>query len=193
VSYYSDSSISCSVFFGAGYIHSAEVEVDGLTGISKGLFSYDGPRITSVTPTNAPTTANQQLYVKGSNFGVTAYDIKVYIGQFECLSSIFMGDTIVSCILAPGVDVAQVVVSRLQGLNNTYPRAFSYSMPVISSVSPVYGPTSGGFGVTMFGHNLGTFNHINFSSSIGATIVLLQNGRHIATCCALRHLVSACS
>ena len=79
------------------------------------------------------------------------------ISGTECITYTWLSDSSLLCRIAPGLsqahDVRVEVNSQAQSLSN----AFSYDMPVISSVPGELLPASGGLAVTIFGRSFGIF------------------------------------
>ncbi len=114
------------------------------------LVSYTPPVITSITPTSAGTAGGTLLTLTGSNFGTTR---SVTIGgKTATVQSGSHTSAIVVCPAGEGVNQPVVLTTGLQVSNSV---SFSYSPPVLSTITATSFPTAGGTLLTLTGSNFG--------------------------------------
>ncbi len=121
--------------------------------LGKGLdFTYLPPVIQTVTPASG-NTAGESITIAGTDFGLSAGDDSVTVGGVPCGHPFGTSSSIV-CQLPPGQGTVPIVVT----VNGERSAVFhyTYGAPVISSVSPTTGVTSGNFVLTITGRNFGT-------------------------------------
>jgi hypothetical protein len=121
--------------------------------VGKGLdFIYLPPIIQTVTPANGDT-AGQSITIAGTDFGVAGSDDAVTVGGVPCGHPFGTSSSIV-CQLPPGQGTVPIVVTANGERSAVF--NYTYGAPVISSVSPTTGVTSGNFVMTITGRNFGT-------------------------------------
>ncbi|MEU4862512.1 IPT/TIG domain-containing protein [Kitasatospora aureofaciens] len=156
----SDGQIQATAPAGSGTV---QVTVTTPAGTSNSAaFTYTVlPVITSLTPTSG--TAGTSVIISGSGFtGASSVHFGTASATFTVLS-----DGQIQATAPAGSGTVQVTVTTPAGTSNS--AAFTYTvLPVITSLTPNQGPTSGGNTVTISGTNLS-----------GATSVLF--GTHAAT------------
>jgi hypothetical protein len=104
-------------------------------------FSYQGPTISSIYPTNGPTAGQFNLTLTGTSFGSTG---SVTIGTSTCSPVYVHQSNQIICLMPQGEGTQQqvkVVVSSVTS-NTAY---FDFNPPVIYTVVPANGPTQGLF------------------------------------------------
>ncbi|MEU1629359.1 IPT/TIG domain-containing protein [Streptomyces sp. NPDC020096] len=158
----SDSQIQATAPAGSGTV---QVTVTTSLGTSNGVaFSYTAALvITSLSPASGPTGGGNSVTINGAGFtGATAV-------KFGTTSALFMvvNDTQITATAPAGTGSVQVTVMTSAGTSNSVTYTYA-NAPLIISLSPNQGPTSGGNTVTITGTNLS-----------GATSVLF--GTHAAT------------
>jgi hypothetical protein len=124
-----------------------------VAGQSSGVlyFDYLPPTVASVSPATASTAGGLNLLVVGSNFGQSG---NVTVGGKACVISIYQS-SLIQCASPEGYGQNKPVVVYAVDQSSQSAVYFSYSSPVISSVSPSAGPTNGGIAITISGSNFG--------------------------------------
>jgi len=121
--------------------------------LGRGLdFTYLPPVIQAVTPANG-STAGQSITIAGTDFGLSASDDTITVGGVPCGRPFGTSSSIV-CQLPPGQGTVPIVVTANGERSAVF--NYTYGAPVISSVSPTTGVTSGNFVLTITGLNFGT-------------------------------------
>ena len=118
---------------------------------SNGNLNYDAPTLAAVSPTTATTSGGSTLTLTGTSFGATG--ALVSVGNLNCPVT-FQNHTLVACTLPAGVGQSLSVTLTAAGQASNA-KSFSYSAPIITSLSPASGPTQGGQIMTIFGTSLG--------------------------------------
>ncbi|MFF2148937.1 IPT/TIG domain-containing protein [Kitasatospora sp. NPDC058190] len=158
----SDSQIQATAPAGSGTV---QVTVTTAAGTSNSVaFAYTAsPVITALSPASGPTGGTNIVTINGSGFtGAT-------LVQFGSASALFtvVSDAQITATAPAGTGSVPVTVTTPAGTSNSV--TYTYiNAPVITSLTPNQGPTSGGNTVTISGTNLS-----------GATTVLF--GTHAAT------------
>ena len=131
--------------------YSNEVRVD----VASAPEEPSAPRITSVTPSSGPTTGGTTITISGTDFEAGA---TVLVGGSPATVTALTDSW--ATVLAPAnsAGVVAVTVTNPDGGTHTLPSAFTYvtagapvSDPMITSVTPASGPTTGGSAVTISG------------------------------------------
>jgi hypothetical protein len=159
----SSSSIRCSVSDRLLQADHTSILMNGLVGTSGGivLFSFDAPRIDSMLPANAPTTAAVNTML----FGVNLLPVRMYatalprvtLGQTDCGEVSYITPTKISCLVGAGTGAGLGAVVRLNGVGATTAAIFKYDAPVITSMLPTNLPyTAKASSVTLAGTNFGS-------------------------------------
>ena len=136
------------------------------------------PVVSSISPTTGPTAGGTQVIIDGSGFTGT---LAVVFSQVNSPSFSVISDNQISAISPTGTGTVDVAVLTLGGLSATAPSdQFTYtstppppSPPVVSSISPTSGPSSGGTQVVVSGSGFTGANAVDFGSSAasGFTVV----------------------
>lgn len=105
------------------------------------------PSLTSVSPTQGPTTGGNTVTLTGTNLaGVTA----VSFGGAAATSFTVVSNTQITAVAPAGTGIVQITVTAPGGTSNG--ATYTYVVvPTITSISPTAGPTSGGTSVTITG------------------------------------------
>ncbi len=119
-------------------------------------YTYDqGPIITGISPAFGPPTGGTTVTITGSNFHSNFQAASaVVFGGNAATSFVVVSDTIITAVAPPGSGVAQVTVTHPQSGASPFTTAanFTYSTgPLITSISPTFGPVTGGTVVTIRG------------------------------------------
>ena len=142
------------------------VVVKTLSGESLPIYyNYDEPVvqpvITSITPNHGPTSGGNQVTLSGMNF---AGDIQVLFG--ETVAPVLMSSHTQLVVAVPagsGLNVPVVVNTSSGG---SAPFTYNYDAPVITSITPNHGPTSGGNQVTLSGMNFSGLIEVRFGDKV---------------------------
>ena len=124
------------------------------------------PVVTSVEPDYGPSAGGTHVYIHGYGFTGTTH---VLFGATHAYPY-YVSDTLIKVISpahAPGLVDVLVVVGYVTSVNN-YHDNFTYTGgPWITSITPNYGPSSGGTYVTIYGGGFTGTSYVLF----GATVV----------------------
>jgi hypothetical protein len=174
----SDTAMSCTTPPGQGTHDPVRVKVGGQLSILRQggpEFRHEGLAITGVSPSHGPTSGGTDITMYSADFGDNmrkATRPRAYIGVAgqkgygtACSSTKWISATAISCTTPAGVGGALDVVVRDGGTNvqradgskQTYEGygLFSYSRPVVTSVSPPQGNSAGGLPITILGTSFG--------------------------------------
>ncbi|MEU6328760.1 IPT/TIG domain-containing protein [Streptomyces sp. NPDC047049] len=163
----SDTQITAKTPAGTGTV---QVTVTAPTGTSTQnvFFTYTpAPVLITLTPTSGPTAGGNVVTINGTNLS-GASSVK-----FGGSSGVVISNTAsqVMVIAPAGVGTVNVTVTTAGGTSNAL--AYTYvavPVPVISSLSPVSGPTAGGNVVTVNGANLSGATSVKFGGASGVIV-----------------------
>jgi hypothetical protein len=113
-----------------------------------------GVTISRVPPHHAAPKGGSVLSIHGSNFGPADSRLSAKIGSANCLRPTWHSDRLITCQLPRGLGANLTVSVRIDGIEGSLARAFSYDAPVITKLVPAYGPATGGK-TTIHGSNFG--------------------------------------
>ncbi len=133
----------CSTPSGTGLFKAVSVTVSSLTSNQTVYMNYSGPVLSSISPTVGPAAGGVSFVISGLNFGT--YDKgNITIGGVPCpvTQLALYQDNTVACQLPAGVGTALPVLIVVDG-QQSGSLNFSYAAPVISTMTPTNGPTSG--------------------------------------------------
>lgn len=119
-------------------------------------FVYDGPIVTSITPTNLPTIGGDVISIVGDNFGFHAF---VSVGGSPC-DLLTHNHTYMECTLPPGQGGKQLVNIRVTDKSTQY--TYNYHSPTLLSMNPESGVTRGKYLMTLIGTNFGVMPKVVF-------------------------------
>jgi thiol-disulfide isomerase/thioredoxin len=163
--YISDTELKVTVPEGEGVFLKVIVTAGGQSSFNNnygldylsGLFSYDGPSITSVSPSHGPTSGRTNLTVSGFGFG-DGMNATVYIGKNRCADWFVINEHKLICTTPPGIGgshiMAAVIAGQRTSVSPTHPPFFSYDLPIIQRVSP--SRATPGNPLKVYGENFGT-------------------------------------
>ena len=120
-----------------------------------GGFSYSGgtPAISAVSPITGPISGGTTITVLGSNF---TQGTIIQVGGINCVTT-FISSSSLSCVTPPNsVGAKNVSVVPPDGSKSvTLGSAFTYGSltPILTAVSPNYGPLAGGTTISIGGSN----------------------------------------
>ena len=134
---------------------SVTVTTAGGTATKASAFTYvvPAPTITSVDPASGPIAGGTLILIYGTNFtGATSVKVNGVAAKIEEVDT----ETLIIATTPAGTAGAKSVAVTTAGGTATKAKAFTYVVPVptITSISPEYGPTTGGTVVTVTGTNL---------------------------------------
>ncbi|XP_055468680.1 hepatocyte growth factor receptor isoform X2 [Psammomys obesus] len=156
------------------------------------------PAIYKVFPTSAPLEGGTMLTICGWDFGFkksNKFDLrktKVLLGNESCTLTLSESSTnTLKCTVGPAMSEhfnVSVIISNSR--ETTQYSAFSYVNPVITSISPSYGPQAGGTLLTLTGKylNSGSSRHISIG---GKTCTLKSVSNSILECYTPAQSISA--
>ena len=141
----SDSAVVCQLAYGvawgpAGSSPDAVVTVAGRAGTATGLFTYNRPYVTRVEAASGPATGGPTATFYGSGFGVVDYTPQGYIGDEQCLWTMWVSDSTLACALPAGYGQAvgvYVAIGEDFGPPSTYAGTFSYDDAFVLTVGGV--------------------------------------------------------
>jgi hypothetical protein len=131
--------------------------------------TYNPPVITALSPTKGNTTGGTLITLQGTNFGSLS---SVTVNAFIC-SFVSSNHTAHICSTPPGTGTNLLVILTSSSVSVYAASNFSYSPPLITSVSPSRGSSQGGFLITLNGYNFGQFTAYNVYSSTGSAQALI--------------------
>ncbi|KAM5303557.1 hepatocyte growth factor receptor isoform 2-T5 [Glossophaga mutica] len=147
------------------------------------------PTVYEVFPTSAPLEGGTTLTICGWDFGFrrnSKFDLKktrILLGNESCTLTLSESTTnMLKCTVAPAVNEhfnMSIIISSDRGTAQY--SAFSYVDPIITSISPSYGPKTGGTLLTLTGKylNSGNSRHISIG---GKTCALKRVSDSILEC-----------
>lgn len=123
------------------------------------------PTVSSVTPAYGPESGGTTVTIIGTNLsGLTA----VNFGTTAAASFTAVSSTSITAVSPAGRGVVDVIVSTLAGTSTAGNKdRFDYG-PEVTSVSPAFGPSSGGTAVTIYGTNLSEATAVHFGNTLAA-------------------------
>jgi len=159
--YVSDTSIKCDIPPGAG----TQYVLVAVAGQSPGPadditveFSYDPPKISSLRPVNDATSGGKVITLFGANFGIVDTSPLVAIGTSTKYGNPtnWISDTSMKAYSPFGAGTELPVFIKMGKLISSTTKLFSYDKPILQVITPIFGPTSGGFTITLQGLNFGS-------------------------------------
>lgn len=125
--------------------------------------------VTAVTPSHGPTSGGTLVTITGNDFAAGS-NVQISIGGNFGKFVNFNGPNVVA-YTPPGAGVKQnvCVIIDGRGCYGTQQGTFDYDAPVITSVTPDNGPTTGGYTLTILGSNFGP-NPSVVSVKIGSAV-----------------------
>ncbi len=141
-------------------------------------FTYGGPVISAVSPSSGPVSGGgQAVTITGTGLsGATVVKFGTVAGT----------DVIAN---KPGTKVTAVAPAESAGTVNisvttpggtaTDSNAYTYTGPVVTSVSPTSGPATGGKKVTIIGTNLEGATSVTFGSVAGTNVAVNSDGTKV--------------
>jgi len=159
---------------GAGTVGVTVTNPDAQSGSLASGFTYVGPpTVASVSPASGPTAGGTTVTIAGLNFvsGAT-----VTIGSVPATDITVVNATTITVLTpAHAAGISAVVVTNPDGQSGTRPNGFTYvaPAPLVSSVAPASGPTTGGTALTITGSAFGSGATVTVGGApaTGVTIV----------------------
>ncbi|MGW7486386.1 IPT/TIG domain-containing protein [Streptomyces sp. NPDC054786] len=158
-------------------VGTVNVTVTTAGGVSNALaYTYAAvpvPAISSLSPTSGPTAGGNVVTINGTNLA-GATSVFFGVGAATILTN---SATQITVSAPAGTGTVNVTVTTAGGTSNALPYTYAAApVPVISSLSPTSGPTSGGNVVTVNGTNLAGATSVKFGSN-SATILTNTAGQ----------------
>jgi hypothetical protein len=188
----SDTSITCTTPAGAAGTASVVVTTPDGSNAANTLYTYASINVTAISPATGPTSGGQSVTITG--WGFTGA-LRAYIGGVRCRNPFtVVSDTQIVCNTgANAAGVASVVVTDSNGVNTGPNTLYTYAaLPLINSISPSSGPTTGGTQVTILGDNLTVAPFTVTFCGVPATVVSVLGDPPGVIVSAPAHAVGAC-
>ena len=121
------------------------------------------PMITDFNPKTGPPRGGTTIIINGTNLGTQRSDIEsVMIGNRNCIIDEHQPGVRITCTILPDTndntdrnETITIRVTRSSGSVNVSSMVqYQFTTPIIQSVSPTYGPVSGGTRIRVKGTNL---------------------------------------
>ena len=129
------------------------------------------PTLTSLTPISGPTVGGTLVTITGTGLiGTTAVDF----GGSAATSITVIDDTTVTVLTSAHVAGLVNVSITTSGGTGTLNNAYTYiAAPGLTTISPIFGPTTGGTVVTLTGTNLTGTTNVSFdgNNATGVTVI----------------------
>ncbi|MEM9977858.1 MAG: IPT/TIG domain-containing protein, partial [Cyanobacteria bacterium P01_D01_bin.2] len=153
---WSNTQVSCTVPAGTPGDATLSLSIGGVSADSPVPYVYNTfPTITSVSPTEGPTSGGNTITINGSDFGANQNGGSVTIGAFACTDYTW-SDTQVTCTVPAGAPGnAPLVLTIGAGFATNTVNYFYNTFPAITSIAPTEGPTAGGNTITINGSDFG--------------------------------------
>jgi hypothetical protein len=137
------------------------------TATLSGTATYSTPTVTSLIPANGPTLGGNIVTITGTNLdGATA----VNFGTLAATSFTIVSSTSINAVAPAGTSGAVYVTVSNPGFTSANSVQYTYTAPVVTSISPSYGLAAGGGTITITGANLNGATAVNFGA-VPATIL----------------------
>lgn len=133
--------------------------VGGQVPVVTPTFSYLPPAINQVSPQSGPTQGGQTVTLFGVNFGLSAIIsfVSPSSGPYCTLTGLGQSHRQIVCIVPAGEGLNVPIQVNVSGQISPSIAAnqYNYDAPVITAISPLTAPTSGGSQVTLTGTSFG--------------------------------------
>ncbi|MFM7253605.1 MAG: beta strand repeat-containing protein, partial [Ilumatobacteraceae bacterium] len=133
------------------------------------------PVVDSVTPASGPVAGGTPVTIIGSNFVDVNVATGVTFGGVAATNVVVKSETEITATVpasTTGAGTVQVEVTGIGGTSLTAGTGNDYryfAMPVVGTVSPTAGPTTGGTSVTITGQNLLGVTAVSFGATAAVT------------------------
>ncbi|MCI0342429.1 MAG: IPT/TIG domain-containing protein [Planctomycetales bacterium] len=154
---------------------------DGQSGAPGGGFTYgtppsSPPTVTNVSPSFGPTSGGTTVTITGSAFQSGA---TVTIGGTAATSVLFVSATQLTAVTPGGsAGTLTVTVTNPDGQSGALGSGFTYgtppSAPVVTNVSPAFGPTSGGTAITLTGTGFASGATVTIGGALATSVVFVS-------------------
>lgn len=151
-----------------------------------GAFTYvtsnAAPTVTSVTPAEGPTAGGQTITVRGQRFANTATVRFDVAGDVRAGTNVNVVNLTELTVTTPAhVDgAATVIVSNAANESGSLPDGFRFNAPpLLTSLTPASGLTSGGATVTLHGSNFRSGALVRFGTSAGTGVNVDPSGTFV--------------
>ena len=143
------------------------VDLDRVSGYLSRKYDLDwtfstGPRITSISPSNGPTTGGTHVTILGSYFDDSTVNVRIAIGAANCtvlkypiVDQRVMYNTRIVLLTPPGVGFADIDVSVFE-VPTRASKLFQYDPPQVTALHPSTANSHGGTWISVYGVNFGT-------------------------------------
>ncbi|MEU6585979.1 IPT/TIG domain-containing protein [Nocardia sp. NPDC046763] len=131
------------------------------------------PTITSLSPNAGPTTGANSVVITGTGFTLTP--TTVLFGGTAATFTINSSTSITAIAPAHAAGTVQVTVTNSDGVSNGV--SYTYGAPVLTSISPTVGATSGGTTVVLNGTGLATVSAVSFGGTPAASFTVLSDSQ----------------
>ncbi|MEO5822775.1 MAG: IPT/TIG domain-containing protein, partial [Vicinamibacteraceae bacterium] len=155
---------------------------DSQSATRAGAFTYTAPvpspTLTSIAPATGATAGGTAVTLTGTNF---AAGTTVTIGGAAATSVVVSSSTRITAVTPAGAAGARDVrVALTGGQSATLTGGFTYTaptMPTLTSLSPVSGPTAGGTAVALTGTNFAAGTTVSIGGTAAASVVVVSSTR----------------
>ncbi|MDA0353708.1 MAG: IPT/TIG domain-containing protein [Chloroflexi bacterium] len=134
----------------------------------------DAPTVTSVTPATGLAAGGSTIAITGTGFSAGAV---VTIGGTAATGVVFNSATSLSAVTPVGVPgPTTITVTNLDGQSGTLSNGFNYLdlAPVVTSVSPPSGPTTGGTTITIVGTSFRSGATVSVGNTAATAVVVVN-------------------
>jgi len=160
----------------AGVAGSVNVAVtsNGQNGTLNSAFTYSsGPTVSSVSPNAGPLAGGTTATITGANFASPA---TVMFGSAAATNVTVVSSTSISAVTPAGSAGIVSVAVTSNGQTGTLNNAFTYAAaPIVISVSPSVGSTTGGTTVTLTGANFASPATVKFGSAAATNVTVVSS------------------
>ncbi len=152
-----------------------------------GLFSGSAagcPAVTALSPSSGKATGGQTVVVDGSGFGTGTPTVRFGGANASVIAHTPTSVTVTTPDVVTGQQSAVTVTTTgpAAGTSAAVPSStFTFISPLVSSVVPVKGPTTGGGRVTITGSDFGGATSVRFGSVPAAAFTVTSPGSIVAT------------
>lgn len=140
------------------------------------IAAQDSVAVRGATPDAGPVAGGTTVTLSGRGLSTAT---QVYFGKRLASSYTVVSDTTIRAVtpMAAGPGAVDVVVALRSGASYRLPSGFSYlPRPVVASMSPATGPTSGGTWVTISGTALSRVTAVRFGGTDATRIDVVSDG-----------------
>ena len=147
-----------------GSVGNKAVQVVNAYGSSNSTINVNAvaaPTITSISPDTNLATDNGYISIFGNNFNST---FTTTVGGTNCTNKTYVMDMVTICVTPskPAGSTQPVVTRTPYGTSNSFNVTYAFIVPVILSITPDQGPTSGGTEVTLTGTGFTNVDDVTF-------------------------------